>query len=87
VFVPNDGHTWSGQSTPNNAVRLVRLNVSKFYDASPSLIVEIDRIFGCASAGDPPTAIFDYGWPAVAANANGDIVVGSVRSNLTNDLP
>jgi hypothetical protein len=83
LFVSNDGHTWSGQSTPNNAVRLVRLNVSKFFDASPSVTVEIDRIFGRASAGDPPGVIFDYGWPAVAANAHGDIVVGSVRSNST----
>jgi hypothetical protein len=64
-------------------VRLVRLNVSKFYDASPSVAVEIDRILGRASAGDAPDVIFDYGWPSVAANANGDIVIGSVRSNPT----
>jgi hypothetical protein len=83
VFVSNDGYTWSGQSTPNNAVRLVRLNMSKFYDASPSVTVEIDRIFGRASAGESPGVIFDYGWPAVAANAHGDIVVASVRSNST----
>jgi CARDB len=83
VWVSNDGHTWSGQSSPNNAVRLVRLNVSKFFDPVPSVTVEIDRIFGRASAGDRSGAIFDYGWPAVSINANGDIVVGSVRSNAT----
>ena len=83
VWVSNDGHTWSGQSSPNNAVRLVRLNVSKFFDPVPSVTVEIDRIFGRASAGDRSGSIFDYGWPAVASNANGDIVVGSVRSNAT----
>ena len=79
VCVSNDGHTWSGQSSPNNAVRLLRLNVS----AWPSVTVEIDRIFEHASASDISGAIFDYGWPAVAANANGDIVVGSVRTNST----
>jgi hypothetical protein len=61
----------------------VRLNVSKFFDPVPSVTVEIDRIFGRASAGDRSGSIFDYGWPAVASNANGDIVVGSVRSNAT----
>ncbi len=83
VFVSNDGHTWSGQASPNNAVRLVRLNVSQFFAASPTVTVEIDRIFGLASAGDPAGNIYDYGWPAVAANASGDIVVGSVRSHST----
>ncbi len=81
VFVSNDGHTWSGQSGPNSAVRLVRIDVSKFFEAVPSIAVEIDRIYGRANADDPAGAMFDYGWPAVAANANGDIVVGTVRSN------
>jgi hypothetical protein len=79
VWASNQGHTWSGQSSSNNAVRLGRLNVSSW----PSVTVEIDRIFGRASAGDSVRAIYDYGWPAVAANANGDIVIGSVRSNST----
>jgi len=83
MFVSNDGHTWSGQSSPNNAVRLVRLNVSQYFAASPSVTVEIDRLFGRAGTGDPAGVIFDYGWPAVAANTNGDIVVGSVRSNAS----
>ena len=83
VFASNDGHTWSGQSSPSNAVRLVRLNVSQYFASSQSVTVEIDHIFGRASAGDPPGVIYDYGWPAVAANANGDIVVGSIRSNST----
>ena len=83
VFVSNDGHTWEGQSKPNNAVRLVRLDVSKYFASSPSITVEIDRIYGRASSGDPAGAIFDYGWPAVATNSNGDIVVGSIRSNPT----
>jgi hypothetical protein len=84
VLVSNDGHTWSDQSSPNNAVRLVQLDVSRFYSAtSPSVAVERDRIFGRASTGDRRGAIFDYGWPAVAANELGDVVVGSVRSNST----
>ncbi len=86
VFVSNDGHTWAGQSTPSNAVRLVRLNVSNYFDTSqtsPTITVEIDRVFGRAAAGDPSGAIYDYGWPAVAANDKGDIVVGSVRSRST----
>jgi hypothetical protein len=83
VWVANDGHTWSGQATPSNAVRLGRLDVSQYFAASPKVTVEIDRIYGRASAGDPQGAVFDYGWPAVAANANGDIVVGEIRSNAT----
>jgi hypothetical protein len=83
VFVSNDGHTWSGQSSPNNAVRLVSLDVSKFFDPSPSVTVKIDRIFGRASEGDPSGAIFDYGWPAVAANDKGDIIIGSIRTRAT----
>jgi len=83
VFVSNDGHTWEGQSTPNCAIRLVRLNVSKFFDPSPSVTVEIDRILGGASVSDPVGQPFDYGWPAVSTNSYGDIVIGSVRSNAT----
>jgi len=83
VCVSNDGASWDGVSGTSNAVRLLKLDVSKFYDASPSVTVEIDRIFGKASADDPAGQVFDYGWPAVAANANGDIVVGSVRCNPT----
>jgi hypothetical protein len=83
VWVSNDGHTWAGQSQPNNAIRLMRLNVSKYFTQNKKVTVEIDRIFGRASAGDPPNAIFDYGWPAVSTNANGDIVVGAIRSNST----
>lgn len=82
TFVSNDGHAWSGQAV-RNAVRLVRLNVSNYYGSPPSVTVEIDRIFGRASADDPPSFVYDYGWPAVGVNANGDIVVGSVRSRET----
>jgi len=83
VWVSNDGHTWAGQSAPSNAVRLVRVNVSTFFDPVPSVTVEIDRIFGRASAADSSGVIFDYGWPAAAATATGDIVVGSSRSRST----
>jgi hypothetical protein len=83
VWVSNDGHTWSGQTKPSNVVRLGRLNVSQYFAAIPSVTVEIDRIFGRASATDPRGSVFDYGWPAVAANASGDIVVGEIRSNST----
>jgi hypothetical protein len=83
VWVSNDGHTWSGQSQPSSVVRLGRLNVSQYFAAVPTVTVEIDRIFGRASATDPAGSVFDYGWPAVATNANGDIVVGEIRSNST----
>ena len=81
AFVSNVGHTWSGQSSANNAVHLVRVDVSKIFDPSPTATVEINKIFGRSSAGDPSGVIFDYGWPAVAVNTNSDIVVGSVRSH------
>jgi hypothetical protein len=81
VFVANVGHTWSGQSSANNAVHVVRVDVSKIFDPSPGGTVEINKIFGRSSAGDPSGVIYDYGWPAVAVNTNGDIVVGSVRSH------
>lgn len=87
VFVSNDGHMWPGTFTPLNCVRLMRLNVSKFFDfpsfSTFGVTIERDRIFGRASAGDPPDSLFHYGWPAVAFNAKGDIVVGSIRANLT----
>jgi CARDB len=83
VWVANDGHTWSGQATPSNAIQVGRLNVSQYFAAVPKVTVELDRIYGRASAGDPSGAVFDYGWPAVATNANGDIVVGEIRSNAT----
>jgi CARDB len=83
VWVANDGHTWSGQSTPSNAVRLGRLNVSQFFTTVPKVTVELDRIYGRAAAGDPSGLVFDYGWPAVATNASGDIVIGEIRSNST----
>jgi len=82
VFVTNDGTTWPGQPNPNSAVHLVRLDVSKFFNSPQSVTVEIDRLYGLnCPAEDPPGSVFDYGWPAVATNQNGDIVVGSVRCN------
>jgi hypothetical protein len=83
VWVSNDGHTWSGQIKPSNAIRLGRLNVTQYFGFIPSVTVEIDRIFGRSSAGDPIGSLFDYGWPAVSTNASGDIVVGEIRSNST----
>ncbi|HKS09522.1 MAG TPA: hypothetical protein VJS13_08255, partial [Pyrinomonadaceae bacterium] len=84
VFVSNDRITWPGQATPNNCVRLVRLDVAKFFqNASKIVTVQIDRLFGLNNAADPAGSVFDYGWPAVATNAKGDIVVGSIRSNPT----
>lgn len=83
VFVSNDGYTWSGRRSPNNAIRLVRVNVSQYFAATPSVQVEIDRIFGRSSVGDPAGNIYDYGWPAVAMNSQGDIVIGSIRTRST----
>jgi hypothetical protein len=83
VWVSNDGITWPAQSAPSNAIRLGRLDVSQYFAAIPKVTVEIDRIFGLSSAGDPAGSVFDYGWPAVASNATGDIVVGEIRSNAT----
>ena len=86
VAVANIGQKWSNNPAGNvvsNAVRLIRLDVSDFFATPGSVSVEIDRIFGKSSPGDPTDAIFDYGWPAVATNSVGDIVVGSVRSRQT----
>jgi CARDB len=80
VFVANDGHQWLGLNGPDTVVHLVSLNVKHFFDASPSVSIEHDLLFGRASQGDPPGFVADYGWPAVATNTDGDIVVGSVRS-------
>ncbi len=83
VFVTNDGHRWGGQTKDSAVVRLVSLDVKHFFDQNPSITKVHDRLFGRASPGDPPGFIADYGWPAVSTNANGDIVVGSVRTNPT----
>ena len=80
VFVSNDGHKWLGLSHASNVIRLVRLDVTHFFDASPSVAVELDRMFGRSSPGDAAGLVYDYGWPAVSTNAGGDIVVGSVRT-------
>jgi CARDB protein len=79
AFASNDGHTWSGQSSPSNAVHLVRLKVSDW----PAVTVEIDRVFGRASVGDPAGIVYDYGWPAVAIGSDDDLVIGSVRTDST----
>jgi hypothetical protein len=44
-------------------------------------VLETDRVFGCASEGDPANTFFDYGWPAVAVNGAGDVGVVSIRSS------
>jgi hypothetical protein len=79
VWVSNDGYKAAGQATADR-VRLFRFNVSQFFTTG-KVTVEIDRAFGGANAADPPGSKFDYGWPAVATNADGDIVVGEIRSN------
>jgi hypothetical protein len=83
VAVANVGYKWAGNPAGNvasNAIRLVRVDVSKFFEQGP-VTVEIDRIIGKSSPNDPAGQIFDYGMPAVATNALGDIVVGSIRAN------
>jgi hypothetical protein len=82
TWVANESHVWSGQSTANNVVRLVQMDVSSYFTTG-AIPVGIDRVFGRSSTGDPDTAIFDYGWPAVATNATGDIVIGTVRTNAS----
>jgi CARDB len=83
VAAANIGQKWANNGgVVTNAVRLVRVDVSNFFAASGPLPV-VDFIFGKAAPDDPPDQIFHYGWPAVATNANGDIVVGSVRTRET----
>lgn len=77
------GKVWSGSSATRNAIRLVRVNLANYFASSPSVTVEIDRVFGKSSDGDAAGAVFDYGFPAVGSNSSGDLVVGSVRSNST----
>jgi hypothetical protein len=57
------------------------VNVTNYFVSPPSLPVVKDRIFGRAAPGDPAGTISDYGWPAVATNSAGDIVVCEIRSN------
>ncbi len=83
VFASTDDHTWSGQTKPSHAIHVIRLNLTHYFDANPSVEVEIDRIFGRASANDPAGSIYDYGWPAVSTTDLGDVVIGEIRSNST----
>jgi archaellum component FlaF (FlaF/FlaG flagellin family) len=82
TFVSNDGITWGGQVSPSNAVHLIRLNVTNLFTLS-TISLENDRIFGLSSAGDPVNSVFNYGWPAVASNSLGDLVIGTIRVNST----
>jgi hypothetical protein len=82
TWVANESHTWSGQSAPSNVARVVQMDVSTYF-TNGSIPVTIDRAFGASSAGDPAGSLFDYGWPAVASNANGDLVIGTVRTNAS----
>jgi hypothetical protein len=70
------------------AVRIGRIDVSNFSPfnaASPKL--EIDEFIPPNDQGDVlspwPNGLFHRAHPAVATNANGDIVVGSLKSNST----
>ena len=86
VAVANIGQKWADNPAGDvvtNAIRLIRLDVSNFFATPKSVFVEVDRIFGKSAPDDPIDEIFDYGWPAVATNAVGDIVVGSVRTRKT----
>ncbi len=81
TFVSTESDTWSGQPSANSVVKLVQVDVSNYFGFRPSVDVVRDRRFGRASVGDPAGAVFDYGWPAVASNANSDLVVSQIRSN------
>lgn len=81
VWAATVAKTWSGQSSSRHAVRLVRLDLSQYFASTPRVTVLIDRVFGLSSPDDPAGSVYDYGWPAVAQNSTGDIVVGSVRAN------
>ncbi|HEX2444129.1 MAG TPA: CARDB domain-containing protein [Vicinamibacterales bacterium] len=84
VAAANIGQKWANNGgLVSNAVRLIRVDVSNFFAGSGPLPVEIERIFGKSAPDDPVDQVFHYGWPAVATNANGDIVVGSVRTRET----
>ena len=86
VAVANIGQKWADNPAGDvvtNAIRLIRLDLSNFFATPKSVSVEIDRIYGRSAPDDPIDEIFDYGWPAVATNALGDIVVGSIRTRKT----
>jgi hypothetical protein len=86
VAVANIGQKWANNPAGDvvtTAVRLVRINLSNFFATTAAPPVEIDRIFGKTAVDDPSGQIFDYGMPAVATNASGDIVVGSIRTRET----
>ena len=85
VAVANVGYKWANNpagDVASNAIRLVRVDLSNFFGPTTPP-VEIDRVFGKSSPNDPIDQIFDYGMPAVATNALGDIVVGTVRTRET----
>ena len=82
TWVANESHVWSGLASANNVARVVRMDVSNYFTTG-AIPVEIDRVFGRSSSGDVAGAVFDYGWPAVASNAAGDLVIGTVRTNAS----
>jgi hypothetical protein len=81
TWAANETHTWNPLWTAN-VFRLVQLDVSSYWSTG-SIPVTIDHMVGGNAPGDPPGEIFDYGWPGVASNANGDLVIGSVRTDAS----
>ncbi len=87
TFTSNISRTWSGVSGTWNAVRLAQLDVSNSWNTCPDFSNTCtanklkDRQFGLSSEGDPPGSAYHYGWPGVAANWAGNVVIGSLRTN------
>jgi hypothetical protein len=81
-----DARDWDRNGVIYTSVRLVRMGVQG-YPSLPQSNITIDRTFGSANViedqPDTPALRFHYGWPAVEANAQGDIVVMYARTGQT----
>jgi hypothetical protein len=83
TWASNVSTVWTGTQA-SNAVHLGRFNVGSYFsNGTHPVSVEIDRIFGRSGSSDPLGSVFDYGWPAVASNSAGDVVVGCIRSSCS----
>ena len=79
--VTNDARDWGGVGTVRTSIHYVRLPVSEWPSVpSPPAAGGVDRIFGGGNPNERIEGMKYYGWAAVAANKNGDAIIGYVRT-------
>jgi hypothetical protein len=80
-MVTNDAHDWDNLGKVRSSIHYIRLPVAKWPAVpAPPASGGVDRVFGGGNPNEKLGGLKHYGWAAVEANKNGDVIMGYART-------